>query len=507
MWSNMHKRLSFVIFIFLIVSFNQACADTSAGTSIESQAFITFNGETVTTPLIYAFVSQIRGIDVSPTSGASSISGGGIEYFPHTVLNVGNGSEQIYLSSTASTAGWETSLFVDDNRDQVHQETETTTVPASVILAEDADYMFFLAVDAPDAAAVGTYGYGTVTASLEYFDGPAYFGGNGILYGGDDVVSVTDSCFIGTVGNTRIRRDDDNQKIYLTWGGGPADIYYRTTFGLTFESSPASIEATNVTSPWTSEAIASQDGNIRYYRIAQTGTTSFAAGIMGKFDVDVDVGMNELSLPLVPYDTAISSVVGMQVTGANNAFSADRIWKYNPAVQANYDIAWLVDNVGPPFDGQWYTGNFPTTLSIEADEGFIVQIRTGHPATYLTFVGTVSEVGRSISIGVGMNFVGTCYPVEVPLGDQAGTGDSNLWESGMTGASNAFTADSVWRYNPAVQANYDIAWLVDNVNPTYNGLWYTGNFPTTIKLVPGKAYWLQVREGHSPFTWQYPKPY
>jgi len=493
--------------VVLLIFTSSAFAVTRAGTSIESSATLSFGGHMVTSEAVYTTVSQVYGLTVSPTYETANIPGGELFYFSRTLLNIGNGTTRISLEALASPEGWTSYLILDDNRDEVHQESERTVVPKSILLAEDADYKFFLTLDAPDSAVIGSLGYGTVICSTEFFDGSEYVGGNGILYGGDDRVSASCCLSIESLGSARIWRNDSIGKAYITWGGGPADVYRRTTFGITFEGGAASLEASYVTSPWTCEGISTKDGNNRYYRVALTGTTSFTANILGKFDIPVVVGLNELSLPLIPFDASMVSVIGGQVTGANNSLSADRIWKYNPLVQANYDYAWLVGGVGPPYDGQWYTGNYPTTLSLEADEGFILQIRDGHPATYVTIVGKVSEVDRYKYIGLGKTFVGTCFPVEVPLGDKASFGDSNLWESGATGATNSLSADKVWSYNPAVQSKYDTAWLVNNVNPTYNGLWYTGNYPTTIKLKPGKAYWIQVLDTHSPFTWHYPRPY
>ena len=504
MLNDMTKKVLLILVLIASLAESALCA-TTAGTSIESRAFITYGSATTTSEIIYASVAQIYGVEMSRITSEAAIPGGEFYYFPMSVANIGNGTERIYLSSEGSPDGWTTNLVIDANRDDSFEAGETAAVPPSIVLAEDADYKFFLVLDAPDAAVMGTHGWGTVTASTETNDGPAYFGGNGVLYGGDDIVSQTCSLSIESLGNARIWRDDANKKIYLTWGGGPGDIFYRTDLGTSFDS--ASIEASNVPSPWTSEAVFSRDGTKRYYRVAQPGTTVFARNILGKFDIAVSVGLNELSSPFIPFDTSIASVVGSQVTGASNAFAADKVLKYDPLVQARYDMAWLVYGVGAPYDGTWYTGNSPTGLSIEADEGFVLQIRPGHPADYITFVGKVSEVDRYIDIGVGMNFVGTCFPVEVPLGDQSFSGDSNLWESGATGAPNAFSSDKVLSYDPAVQAYYDFAWLIDRVNPTYNGIWYTGNGPTFIKLKPGRGYWVQVKAGHAPFTWHYPKPY
>lgn len=496
----MAKKSALAVFLLLAL-ISTSFAATKAGTTIESQAFMTYSGGSTETTFIYLIVLQEYGLDLTPTFEAASVPGGEWHYFPLTVTNIGNGSARIFTGTSATPEGWQASLFVDDNRDEVHQDTENTPVPSSIVLAEDADYKFLLKLDAPDSALIGSHGYGSAILSTEANDGPSYFGANGSLYGGDDTVVGTGDLSIESLGNQRIWRSDSNGDIFLTWGGGPADIYYRAPFGLTFEGGAATVEATDATSPWTSEAVEAKDGVNRYYRIAVTGTSSFAAGILGKFDTGVSVGINQLSVPLIPYDISISSVVGTQVTGAGNAGDADRVWLYNPSNPAYYDYAWLVGGVGPPYDGKWYTGNSPTTLFIGTDEGFILQIRDGHPATYVTFVGRVSEVDRLIGINPAMNFIGTCFPVEVALDD------SNLWGSGATGAGNAGDADRAWSYNPLQQSYYDYAWLVDGTGTIYDGRWVTGSRPTTIKLRPGKGYWFQRRPGRAAFNWIYTKPY
>lgn len=501
-------RILIVIFILLLaaVSFPHACrAITTAGTSIESYAEIRVAGRRYFSNITTQEVIQIYGLDLDPLSSEASISPGQTYYFPHVLTNVGNGSDLVTFSIVEVTpAAWSATLIRDVNMNGSFEGGTDVVIGMSTQepRSEESAYYLLLALTAPATGEI--IGSATLRITSEADDGGFYFGANGVLYGGDDAIGIVDRASAALT-NFGIIRDDATGDIILTWEGSSADIYFLTGFSTDFAS--ASLEASGATSPYTSTAISAQDGNTRYYRVANVGTRIYASGTAGKFDIPVSVGINELSLPVVPYSDLISDVIGTQVVGASNAFNADRIWKYNPSAQSGYDYAWLVGGVGPPFDGQWYTGNNPTTLTLGPDEGFVLQIRAGHPATYITIAGMVSEADRSIPIGIGLNFVGTCFPVDVPLGDQASSGDSNLWESGATGASNAFNADRVWKYNPSAQSGYDYAWLVDNVNPTYDGKWYSGNNPTTMKLEPGLGYWMQVRDNHSPFTWDYEKPY
>jgi len=96
-----------------------------------------------------------------------------------------------------------------------------------------------------------------------------------------------------------------------------------------------------------------------------------------------------------------------------------------------------------------------------------------------------------------MNLVAPSAPITILLGDQA-SDDANLWESGATGADNERDADRVWNWTGT---NYQFHWLVDGAGPPYDGLWYTGNNPSTLWIEPGKGIWVQIRDENSPFDW------
>jgi Squalene-hopene cyclase C-terminal domain/Thrombospondin type 3 repeat/Prenyltransferase and squalene oxidase repeat len=229
----------------------------------------------------------------------------------------------------------------------------------------------------------------------------------------------------------------------------------------------------------------------RYYKVIEDGID--CENVVGMFRITAQEGMNLISLPLIPFSTALEDVIGSQVTGADNEGDADRLWVWNGT---NYQFAWLVEGVGPPFDGQWYTGNSPTSITLDADQGAWLQIRNDQVDIYL--LGEVSSTNREIPIGVGMNLVGSCYPVSVSLTD------SNLWESGLTGADNEGDADRIWTWT---DSHYEFFWLVDGVGEPFDGQWFKGNDPVDKELEPGKGYWLQVKDGHPAFIWNYVKPY
>jgi|GEM_PF-2906697 len=233
----------------------------------------------------------------------------------------------------------------------------------------------------------------------------------------------------------------------------------------------------------------------RYYKVTQGPVDT--ANTVGMYRVTCQEGMNLRGLPLVPMEGTLEGILGCQLTGADNERDADRVWTWNGT---NYQMAWLVEGVGPPYDGTWYTGSAPTTITLGPDQGLWVHVREGHGATDVSILGELSLQPRVIPMAVGMNLVAPSYPVAMPLGDQA-PDDGNLWESGATGADNERDADRVWSWTGT---NYQIHWLVDGVDPAYDGLWFSGNNPSTLWIEPGEGYWIQIREGHEEFDWQCP---
>jgi hypothetical protein len=211
-------------------------------------------------------------------------------------------------------------------------------------------------------------------------------------------------------------------------------------------------------------------------------------------------GMNLSGMPLVPMvatPASLEAILGAQLTGANNEGAADRVWVWNGS---NYEIAWLVEGTGTGFDGTWFTGGGPTGITLQEDQGFWVQVRQGHGSTDIVLLGEISYADRSVPVDVGMNLLSPSSLAGVPLGDK-GSGDSNLWESGATGANNEGDADRLWNWTGST---YQFHWLVDGVGPQFDGLWFRGGAPSTLWIEPGNGNWVQVREGHSPFDWACP---
>ena len=242
----------------------------------------------------------------------------------------------------------------------------------------------------------------------------------------------------------------------------------------------------------------------QYFAIRNNGTMSHSE--VASIELNLHEGLNLVALPVVPSSTGLNAILGDQLTGGTNEGSADRVWVWDP-VQRRYSYAWLAEGLtgaSAAFNGKWFTGSAETTLTWQPDRGVWIEIRPGHGAQDVRIAGKLTKVDRVIPLVVGLNLVGPSCPVARPLGDQGvGEADANLYESGLTGASNEAEADRFWSWNGT---GYDFEWLVDGVNTFYNGQWFHGNSPSTKLIEPGVGYWVEILPEHGPVTWFYPVP-
>ena len=302
-----------------------------------------------------------------------------------------------------------------------------------------------------------------------------------------------------------IARATSDGDMTISWGsisGKTYDVYYSDTLQGTY-TDVADVVASGDTTSWVDDgsATGSHPDSVvaRFYKVeCQTGGMSRST--TGKIKRAIASGMQLVSNPLVPFDSSIQSVLGGQLTGAPDEGYADRVWKYDTEVD-DYVFAWLVDGVGAPYDGKWWSSQSfeQSSMDLGPDCGFWIQSRNG--TQEITFVGQVSDTSdRVISIVDGMQLFGNAYPDTVLLKD------SELYEDGATGAPSELNADRVWWWDPD-SSYYDYAWLVDSTGSPSDGLWWDSDpwGETSITLRPGQGYWYQARG--NPFTWSYLKPY
>ncbi|MFC1767119.1 hypothetical protein ACFLZ2_01010 [Candidatus Margulisiibacteriota bacterium] len=472
----------FISAIMMLMS-GSAFAIATVGTSIESQAEVYHEAGYTSSEVTITFVDQMYGVTIEPTNISNYDVPGVTHYFPHIIHNLGNGSDGVkFHFEIATPASWEFTLINDDDMNGTHEVTEVTTLENPVIMSEEGLRYFFVAVTIPTGEASGTTGIAKIAATSEVFDGGYYIGADSTIYGGPDIAEATDILTIEALYNLLIHRDDVTGDIYLTWDGGNGDVYYiEGTYEADF--SGALVEAYDVPSHFIT-TIEAQDGNIRYYRVALAGTTTFDERTVGKFDIDTNIGFTFTSNPFVY--TAVASadidiIIGNQLTAGDLPANSDRVYSYRPygffAIQGvTWQQSFLRTDLG-------WTG---TLQYFGPDVGSWVNILSGHSAGKLTYVGIVSDVAsREIDLNQGFNMIGTAYPVEVDL-------DDTDLDGALTAGELPADSDKIYTYE--------------------NGRWYqaflkegVGWIGTLEKLSPGKAYWV-TKQGVAA-TWQYPRPY
>ena len=442
---------------------------------------------------IYCYSSSLTITNCTITGNSATLYGGGIFNYSSSTTKVQNS----ILCADTAPEGKEIYIYTGSTITVTYSDVEdgwtgTGNINADPLFVGNGDYHLKTGSPCIDS---GT----NVGAPTSDIDGDSRPQGAGYDMGSDEYLPLS---FRITSITQAWSSDND---ITITWESNPGlnyDVYLKNTFTGSF-TKVATVNASGASASWTDDGTwpgGTHPTSVqqRYYKVSQNGTDS--ENIVGMYKIAAHEGMNLISLPLIPFSTALKDVIGTQVTGAGNEGAADRIWVWNGS---NYEFAWLVEGTGSIYDGKWFTGNSETTITLGADQGAWLQIRPGHGSQDVYLLGEVSSTDREILLSVGMNLVGSCYPVSVPLGDQ-GANDSNLWESGATGATNEGGADRVWSWTGS---NYQFHWLVEGAGQTYDGLWYTGNNASTLQLNPGEGYWVQIRAGHSGFTWVYPKLY
>jgi hypothetical protein len=74
--------------------------------------------------------------------------------------------------------------------------------------------------------------------------------------------------------------------------------------------------------------------------------------------------------------------------GAINEIDADRVWWWDP-VADGYKFAWLIDGIGPPFDGKWWDSSTgaETIIKLKPGQGLWFELRDlpGHASFIWTY--------------------------------------------------------------------------------------------------------------------------
>jgi parallel beta-helix repeat protein len=177
--------------------------------------------------------------------------------------------------------------------------------------------------------------------------------------------------------------------------------------------------------------------------------------------IPLTAGFNLFSIPVIPTDTSISSVIGNQLAG-QTAY----IYSFSPA--SGWSIGYYDDTAGA------WKG---TVTTIDPDKAYWIKI-TG--AVTLEVAGNLSTTDRTIALkGGSANFVGTAYNVTRTMAQ------TNL-------SSYITSADRIWGFN-------------NSWNPAiYSGGVWSGGLNTT-GFEPGRGYWV-IKNSAGDASWDYPKP-
>ncbi len=289
--------------------------------------------------------------------------------------------------------------------------------------------------------------------------------------------------------------------IVLNWPGKPGityEVFYSHQPYAGFQY-VAGVSAVTDSVQWIDDGsiigVHPKDVVARYYRIRLKGFKNFS-NTVGKFSRALETEMHLVSMPLIPYSTSVQDVIGDQLTGAPDESYADRVWKWDADIQ-DFAYAWLVDGVGPPFDGKWWSsGHFgPSTMTLNFGEGFFIQTR--HENQMVTFLGSVPECVVSVAdIRPGLQMIGTPSPEILPL-DGCG-----FQASGAKGAPSELLADRVWYWDED-GLFYTYSWLMDRTDAPEDARWWSSDpmGPTKMTMIPGQGYWYQARG--TGFAWSF----
>ncbi len=246
-----------------------------------------------------------------------------------------------------------------------------------------------------------------------------------------------------------------------------------------------------------------QSGDVGTYYIVQAmagGSVAFEYNPVGAFDIELQRGLNLVSLPLTPPDSTLHAVIGAQLTGGESSATADRLRFWDGE---DYSVTWLYDGPAETYQGKWINAStgFESTRKLDTSASFWVEIRDDHTDTLFTVTGSVPmDSNKTIVLQKGYNFVGSVYPVEVLL-DR-----SELYEDHvMRGGVGSGEADIIRDW---VGDGYEQAWVVDGTGGAMDGVWMneTGKAETTISFRPGAGYVIWIKDDNPNTIWTYPNP-
>lgn len=153
-------------------------AGTPAGTNIQNQATVTYtdgsgNPLTALSNVVTTTVSQVGAVTVTPDRAGNALPGVTV-YYAHTVTNGGNGGDTVNMT-IASSNGWTTALYFDNNADgtldagdTLMTDTDGDTLVDTGAIAADTTLNILAAVTVPAGTADGTSDTTTITGTSAF---------------------------------------------------------------------------------------------------------------------------------------------------------------------------------------------------------------------------------------------------------------------------------------------------------------------------------------------------
>jgi uncharacterized repeat protein (TIGR01451 family) len=162
--------LALLALCLLILGSAAYAAPPAAGTSIGNQASATYTdgsgtSRTVTSNTVQTVVQQVASLTLT-SNGNKSAAVGSTVYYPHTLINTGNGTDTFALTSVSAAGGNFTPSTIT-----IYPDANGTGVPSgpaitsSGALAAGATFQFIVAVTVPGTATSGQTNAQTVTAT------------------------------------------------------------------------------------------------------------------------------------------------------------------------------------------------------------------------------------------------------------------------------------------------------------------------------------------------------
>jgi uncharacterized repeat protein (TIGR01451 family) len=179
----MRKRTeAFALTALLAVALTSAAyaAGTPAGTAITNTVTVTYEDSGAnpfsTNASVTTTVSQVAAVQTAPDNSSGAVAGQTV-YYPHTVTNLGNGTDNFEIT-TSSSQSWTVTLYEDVNNngaydagtDVLLDDDDLDTTPDTGNLAADDSLRVIVCVQVPGGASDGTVDVTTLTATSD-FDG------------------------------------------------------------------------------------------------------------------------------------------------------------------------------------------------------------------------------------------------------------------------------------------------------------------------------------------------